>query len=43
MNKVHITAIRQTIYHDLMEKYDNPMSAMTIDHMALIGLLARMI
>ena len=24
MNKVLITAIRQTIYHDLMEKYENP-------------------
>ena len=24
MNKVRITAIRQTVYHDLMEKYENP-------------------
>ena len=28
MNKVLITALRQTIYRDLMEEYDNPMSAM---------------
>ena len=24
MKKVRITAIRQTVYHDLMEKYENP-------------------
>lgn len=24
MNKVRITAIRQTVYHDLMRKYENP-------------------
>ena len=24
MNKVRITAIRQTVYPDLMEKYENP-------------------
>ena len=24
MNKVLITALRQTIYHDLMERYENP-------------------
>ena len=24
MNIVRITAIRQTVYHDLMEKYENP-------------------
>ena len=24
MNKVRITAVRQTVYHDLMEKYENP-------------------
>ena len=24
MNKVRITAIRQTVYHDLMEQYENP-------------------
>ena len=24
MNKVRITAIRQTVYQDLMEKYENP-------------------
>ena len=24
MNKVRITAVRQTIYHDLMAKYENP-------------------
>ena len=28
MNKVRITAIRQTVYPDLMAKYENPMSAM---------------
>ena len=28
MNKVRITAIRQTVYPDLMDKYENPMSAM---------------
>ena len=25
MNKVRITAIRQTVYQDLMAKYENPM------------------
>ena len=25
MKKVKITAIRQSVYHDLMEKYENPM------------------
>ena len=24
MNKVRITAMRQTVYHDLMTKYENP-------------------
>ena len=24
MKRVRITAIRQTVYHDLMEKYENP-------------------
>ena len=24
MNKVRITAVRQTVYHDLMAKYENP-------------------
>ena len=28
MNKVRITAIRQTVYPDLMAKYENPMCAM---------------
>ena len=28
MNKVRITAIRQTIYPDLMAEFENPMSAM---------------
>ncbi len=28
MNKVRITAIRLTVYPDLMAKYENPMSAM---------------
>ena len=28
MNKVKITAVRKTEYPDLMEKYENPMSAM---------------
>lgn len=27
MNKVRITAIRQTVYHDLMEKYENRWSS----------------
>ncbi len=28
MNKVRITAIRQTVYPDLMARFENPMSAM---------------
>ena len=24
MNKIRITAVRQTIYHDLIDKYENP-------------------
>lgn len=31
MKKVRITAIRQTVYEDLMAKYENP-----IEHLSLI-------
>jgi hypothetical protein len=36
MLKVRITAIRQTIYNDLIAQYENPMSAMISCNFVLI-------
>ena len=39
MNKVRITAIRQTVYPDLMAKYENPIEHTCDDHSIFISLM----